>query len=79
MKNLNGVIQQQNNKLKNMKPIEPWRPAKSGDIEHTHLMDMASKKKKKDDDDEEHEKKREIKKKSIFERENILKKPYEKE
>lgn len=78
MKNLNGVIMSQSIKLKNMKPLEPWRPAKSGDIEHTHLMDMTSKKKKKDDgEDEEHEKKRSKSKKSIFERENILRKPYE--
>lgn len=37
MKNLNGVIQSQTVKMKNMKPIEPWRPAKSGDIEHSKL------------------------------------------
>jgi len=47
-----------------MKPMEPWKPAKSGDIEHSkllppltlslkaHLMDMASKKRKRDDEDE---------------------------
>ena len=69
--------------MKNMKPLEPWKPAKSGDIEHTHLMDMASKKRKKhgsDDDDEEnnHESKEKLQK-SIFDRENIFKKPYEKE
>src|SRR6185312_7976558 len=72
MKNLNGVIQSQTTKLKNMKPLEPWRPAKSGDIEHTHLMDMASKKRKRNDDDEDEDNtKKEKKKKSIFERENI--------
>jgi hypothetical protein len=81
MKNLNGVIQSQSIKMKNMKPLEPWKPAKSGDIEHTHLMDMASKKKKRDDEEEDndHEKRKEKLKKSIFERENIFKKPYEKE
>jgi hypothetical protein len=44
-------------------------------------MDMASKKRKKnDDDDEEDENKHKEKmKKSIFERENIFRKPYEKE
>jgi len=40
IKNLNGVIASQSYKLKHMKPLEPWRPAKSGDIEHTDLMDM---------------------------------------
>ena len=42
---------------------------------------MASKKRFKDGDDEEdeHEKRKEKAKKSIFERENIFKKPYEKE
>ena len=78
MKNLNGVIMSQSIKLKNMKPLEPWKPAKAGDIEHTHLMDMTSKKKKKDDDeDEEGDKKRNRSKKSIFERENILRRPYD--
>lgn len=83
----------QSMKLKNMKPIEPWRPAKSGDIEHSkfeynlilyiaHLMDMASKKKKRadgedDEDDEENTKRKSKNQKSIFERENILRKPYE--
>lgn len=66
-----------------MKPLEPWKPAKAGDIEHTDLMDMASKKRKKGDDDEEDEeespKRHRKEKKSIYERENILKKPYEKE
>ena len=37
MKNLNGVIMSQSMKLKNMKPVEPWKPAKSGDIEHSKL------------------------------------------
>ena len=43
-------------------------------------MDMVSKKKKKgddDDDEEEGTKRKEHKKKSIFERENIFRKPYE--
>jgi len=65
-----------------MKPLEPWRPAKAGEIEHTHLMDMASKKRKKGSDDEEEddqEKDKDKLKKSIFERENIFRKPYEKE
>lgn len=35
MKNLQGVIQSQTQKLKNMKPLEPWRPVKSGDIIHS--------------------------------------------
>ena len=25
-------------KLKNMKPVEPWKPAKSGDIEHSKSL-----------------------------------------
>jgi hypothetical protein len=78
--------------MKNMKPLEPWKPAKAGEIEHSnlyllfnniiaHLMDMASKKRKKndDDDDEDENKHKETMKKSIFERENIFRKPYEKE
>ena len=47
-----------------------------------HLMDMASKKKKKrgeDDEDEDDEKRKSLKKKSIYERENIFRKPYEKD
>lgn len=78
-----------------MKPIEPWKPAKSGDIEHSkfyisrfiiilaHLMDMTSKKRKKgsgdddEDEDEDNSRRKEVKKKSIFERENIFRKPYE--
>lgn len=35
IKNLNGVIQSQTSKLRNMKPLEPWKPAKAGDIEHS--------------------------------------------
>jgi hypothetical protein len=38
-----------------MKPLEPWKPAKAGDIEHTHLMDMASKKRKRGDDEDDDE------------------------
>ena len=67
MKNLQGVIQSQQQKLKNMKPLEPWRPVKSGEVIHSkfqsylidiaHLMDMSSKGRKKkggegDDDDD---------------------------
>lgn len=65
MKNLNSVIQASSQKLKNMKPLEPWRPAKAGAIEHTELMDMASKKRKKGEEDEENEEspKRKIKEK----------------
>lgn len=40
-----------------MKPLEPWKPAKAGDIEHTHLMDMTSKKRRKDDEEDEDHKK----------------------
>lgn len=35
MKNLNGVIMSQSLKIKNLKPVEAWKPAKSGDIEHS--------------------------------------------
>lgn len=35
MKNLQGVIQSQQQKLKNMKPLEPWRPVKSGEVIHS--------------------------------------------
>lgn len=64
-----------------MKPLEPWKPAKAGDIEHTHLMDMASTKRKKNEDEEEEDedKHKDLKKKSIFERENLMKRPYDKE
>jgi len=81
MKNLNAVITASNQKLKNMKPLEPWRPAKAGSIERTELMDMASKKRKKvENEDEEESPKRKVKERqSIFERENIMRKPYEKE
>jgi len=37
MKNLNGVIISQTVKLKNMKPLEAWKPAKAGEIEHSKL------------------------------------------
>lgn len=43
-------------------------------------MDMASKKRKKSNDDEDNEdedRNKSLKRKSIFERENIFKKPYE--
>ena len=62
-----------------MKPLEPWRPVKSGEVIHTHLMDMSSKNKKtKDGEDEEDEgRRKEVKRKSIFDRENIFRKPFE--
>jgi len=89
MKNLQGVIQSQTLKMKNMKPLEPWKPVKSGEVIHSkpcaltnaiaHLMDMTAKKRKKGDGDEEedNERRKEVKKKSIFDRENIFRKPYE--
>lgn len=72
-----------------MKPLEPWKPCKSGDIVHSkiyflsnllaHFMDMTakSKKKKGDGEDDDEKERKEIKRKSIFDRENIFKKPYE--
>jgi hypothetical protein len=30
IKNLQGMIEVSSKKLQNMKPLEPWRPAKSG-------------------------------------------------
>lgn len=80
MKNLQGVIHSQTLKLKNMKPLEPWKPVKSGEIIHTHLMDMTSKGRKRkgsDGEDEEEEKRKVVKKKSIFDRENIHRKPFD--
>ncbi len=95
MKNLQGVIHSQTLKLKNMKPLEPWRPVKSGEIIHSkidssfltislniaHLMDMSSKGRKRKgsdgEDEEESEKRKVVKKKSIFDRENIHRKPFE--
>jgi hypothetical protein len=65
-----------------MKPIQPFKPARSGYFEQTTMMDMCSKKRAKEgdgEDDEEMEKRKEKAKKSIFERENILRKPYEKD
>ena len=80
IKNLSSTIRSSSRKLRNMKPIEPWKPAKSGEIEHTHLMDMASNyKSKKEGEDEDEQKKEKVTKKSIFERENILRKPFDKE
>ena len=35
MKNLQGVIQSQTLKMKNMKPLEPWKPVKSGEVIHS--------------------------------------------
>ncbi len=67
--------------MKNMKPLEPWKPVKSGEVIHTHLMDMTSKGKKRKgaegDDEEDDNRRKEVKKKSIFDRENIFRKPYE--
>lgn len=92
MKNLQGVIHSQTLKLKNMKPLEPWRPVKSGEIIHSknnsnpitfiaHLMDMSSKGRKRKgsdgEDEEESEKRKVVKKKSIFDRENIHRKPFD--
>ena len=38
MKNLQGVIQSQTLKMKNMKPLEPWIPVKSGEIIHSKIF-----------------------------------------
>jgi hypothetical protein len=94
VRNLQGVIQSQTLKLKDMKPLEPWRPVKSGDIIHSkhiqcithklsiaHLMDMTSKGRKRKgadgEEEEEKDKKRAVTKKSVFDRENIHRKPFE--
>ena len=38
MRNLQGVIQSQTQKLKNMKPIEPWKPVKAGEVIHSKYL-----------------------------------------
>lgn len=62
-------------KLKASEPFEPWRPVKSGMIEDTDMMLMASKKRKKgsDDEDEEDESPKWKVKEFIFERDNLEK------
>jgi hypothetical protein len=77
-----------------MKPLEPWKPVKSGDIIHSkilthslnsffiaHLMDMTSKGRKRKgadgEEEDEKEKKKAVTKKSVFDRENIHRKPFE--
>lgn len=56
IKNLNGIIKSQTAKLKNAKPLEPWRPSAKnftpGDIEEP------VRNKKKSNEDEEKEEKR---------------------
>ena len=95
VKNLQGVIQSQTLKLKDMQPLEPWKPVKSGEIIHSksshthntnlfaiaHLMDMTSKGRKRKgadgEEEDEKEKKKVVQKKSIFDRENIHRKPFD--
>lgn len=38
IKNLTGVIHSQTLKLKNMKPLEPWKPCKGGEIVHSKFI-----------------------------------------
>jgi len=73
IKNLNGLIKSQNAKLKSDKPIEPWRPC-AADVKKE---DPETFKKKKAGADEEDDKKN--KRKGILERENVFRKPFDKE
>ena len=74
MSNLTGVIKAQTIKLKNDKPIEPWRPCAN----NFSANDLPDKTKKKKHSEEENDDKKD-KRKSILERENVFRKPYEKE
>jgi hypothetical protein len=74
VKNLNGVIKAQTIKLKNDKPIEPWRPC-ANNFSANDLPDKSKKKKHVEDENEDKKNKR----KGILERENVFRKPYEKE
>ena len=73
--NLSGVIKTQTIKMKNDKPIEPWRPC-ANDLQMKDLPEYGKKKKKHHHDDDENDKGN---KKGILERENVFRKPYEKE
>jgi hypothetical protein len=88
IKNLQGVANSESMKLKDMKPLEPWKPAKSG-ISHgkNYLItfqanleeEMFKKKKKKNDGDDENSPKKRKTEENIFEREDIRKMPFEAE
>jgi hypothetical protein len=75
MRELAAAIGSQTNKMKNDKPSEPWRPS-------TSKMKPAEPpkpvQKKKAGEDEENEKEKKNERKSILERENVFRKPYEK-
>lgn len=75
IKNLNGIIKSQTSKLKNAKPLEPWRPSAKnfvpGEVEQPSRKPKVT--------EEEEEKRQATKRKGILERENVFRKPYEKE
>ena len=76
IKNLNNVIKAQTHQLKNDRPKVAWRPsAKNFNV--NDLPDY-SKKPKKSAEEEEAENKK-PKRKGILDRDDVLKKPYEKE
>lgn len=73
IKNLTGMIGTTTKKLKESKPLDPWRPVKSGVVEDTDLMHMKSKKRKRMDDDDDEDERKPGEKEDIFERENLEK------
>lgn len=76
IQNLSGVIKVQSTKMKNDKPLEPWKPCAQS-FSAADLPDHGKKKKAANENEEEAEKG--DKRKSILERENVFRKPYEKE
>jgi len=76
-KNLNGVIKSQTIKLKNAKPLEPWRPSAAAFTVDDVKVQYGRKPKTTEEDDD--DKKNTNKRKGILERENVFRKPYEKE
>mmetsp|Transcript_33677 Transcript_33677/g.52027 ORF Transcript_33677/g.52027 Transcript_33677/m.52027 type:complete len:103 (-) Transcript_33677:17-325(-) len=73
IKNLTGVIKAQSIKLKNDKPLEPWRPS-AADFSAADLPEYGMKKKPQDEEDDQKKKR-----KGILDRENVFRKPHEKE
>ena len=83
IKNLQGVVKTQTQKLKSDKPIEAWKPsAASFDVSsklfNPNLLELPeqTQKKKKATNEEENDEKR---RKGILERENIFRRPFDKD
>lgn len=73
IKNLQSMVLTETKKLKASEPLEPWHPVKSGMIEDTDMMLMASKKRKKDEDEDDEDSPKRKVKEFIFERDNLEK------